>query len=184
VRGPLANRLVALAVFRCLRVSQSFCRSRSLAKAGCAGHASPEYFVPTCDVPLPACNTFTAWSSSVTVDASIDSICHSSATLHHSLTDAIKSLDSSMAQHSLLTPNRSRRRSWGSHALRSIAPVRGRPGVSTRAAPLAVLRTPPRPFSSRNQPPNHHTHLRRRPITGVRRGSWGEPASSLFLSIV
>lgn len=81
-------------------------------------------------------------------------------------------------------PNRLRRRSWGSYALRSIAPVRGRTDVSIRAAPPAVSRTPPRPFSSRDQSPHHHTHFRRRPITGVRRGSWGEPASSPFLSIV
>jgi hypothetical protein len=45
--------------------------------------------------------------------------------LHRSLQDN-RPFDSSMAQHSLLRPNRSRRRSWGSDALRSVAPVRGR----------------------------------------------------------
>lgn len=59
----------------------------------------------------------------------------------------------------------------------------GARGVSTGAAPRAVSRAPPRPFSSRDQPPNCLTHVRRRLITGAGRGYWGEPAGSPCLSI-
>jgi len=68
VRGPLANRLVALAVFRCLHMSEIVFLT-ALSGGGRLRRVMHRRNISfACDVPLPASNTFTAWPRWHTTD--------------------------------------------------------------------------------------------------------------------